>query len=262
MSIKPDILAICRCLISLFGASLSASVLAQAQGSFASSDASHAGDHFRAQTHIPGFTESGPESATKRCAPAGSGMRIVSDTNEAMVVHFYDIPELTEQEKREMGERTAAGKTCITQGFVSTEATYIMKKPELNTHYFKRSGVVFGALVIPFKFRLGGDRAVTASSTVAPYIGFTSRYLQWFGVTLNPVVTAGVGLVPVANPAGDSPETKTALSFGAGFVVKSSKNDQFSAGMMIGRDVLNSADRARDPNVNKPWLSFYLGVAM
>lgn len=122
--------------------------------------------------------------------------------------------------------------------------------------------VTFGGLVVPFKFRLGGDNAITSSSTVAPYVGFTSRHLQFFGVSLNPVITGGVGFVPIVNPATGQSETKSAFSFGAGFVMTSSKNEQFSAGLLFGRDVLSKSDRALDPNADKPWLSFYLGVAM
>jgi len=259
MNSQPDFLAMSRYLIPMCATLLSTSAFAQTQStSFASDKDSLSGDHVRVQTHVIGFKESGVAIQTEKCAPANSGLSIRHDANGKLTVRFYDIPQI---EKNEI-EKTELGKECWTKGLVSKDSSYTIEKNKMMEFDFKRSGVTFGGLVIPFKFRLGGDKAVTSSSTVAPYLGFTSRYLQFFGVSLNPVVTAGVGFVPVVNPATGTAETKSSFSFGGGFVMTSSKNEQFSAGLIIGRDVLSSSDRALDPNVDKPWLSFYLGVAM
>jgi hypothetical protein len=207
---------------------------------------------------VIGFKESGrtTQSDKEWCAPRDSGLAIRREAADGTyTVRFYDIPKIAD-------ETTGLGQDCAKAGLVNLDSSYTIAKNKLETFDYKRSGVTFGGLVIPFKFRLGGDKAVSSSSTVAPYVGFTSRYLQFFGVTLNPVIAGGVGFVPVVNPATGLAENKSAFSFGVGFVMKSSKNDQFSAGLILGRDVLSKSDRALDPNVNKPWVSFYLGVAM
>ena len=234
--------------------------MSQTQGANFPTDVnSLAGDHIRVQTHLIGFVEStSPASDKKRCAPAGSGLRVVHDVSGVLTVRFYDVEKIAGAD----ADLTDTAKQCKAAGLVSEDASYTIGKTELQKYDYKRSGVTFGGLVVPFKFRLGGDKAVTSSSTVAPYLGFTTRYLQGFGLSLNPVIMAGVGMVPVANPDTRTAETKTAFSFGAGFVLTSSKNNEFNAGLIIGRDILSSADRARDPNVDKPWLSFYLGVSM
>ena len=260
MPIKPVVLAAARGLGFACAISLTASALAQTQGANFPTDVnSLAGDHIRVQTHLIGFVESiSPPTEKKRCAPAGSGLRVVHDAGGVLTVRFYDVEKVSGAD----ADLTDTAKHCKAAGLVSEDASYTIAKAELLKYDYKRSGVTFGGLVVPFKFRLGGDKAVTSSSTVAPYLGFTTRYLQGFGLSLNPVIMAGVGMVPVANPDTGTAETKTAFSFGAGFVLTSSKNNEFSAGLIIGRDVLSSADRARDPNVDKPWLSFYLGVSM
>ena len=259
MILKPGLPAVPRCLLALCAASLSASVLAQGQpAAFAGTGDSYAGDHIRVFTHVIGFKESRPGAQPDRCAPRDSGLAIRHEAEGVLTVRFYDIPKVTEEELK----KTKLGEACLAAGLVSVDSSYTIAKKDLLAHDFKRSGFTFGGLVVPFKFRLGGDNAVTSSSTVAPYVGLTSRHLQFFGVSLNPVVTAGVGFVPIVNPATGASETKSAFSFGAGFVMTSSKNEQFSAGLLFGRDVLSKSDRALDPNADKPWLSFYLGVAM
>jgi hypothetical protein len=65
--------------------------------------------------------------------------------------------------------------------------------------------------------------------------------------------------VPITDPATNQTETKNALTMAFGMVLTSSKNQKFSAGILFGWDFLSEADQARDPNVEKPWLSFYVG---
>jgi hypothetical protein len=236
---------------------LSASVLAQ--GSIPSDNNSLSGDHLRVQTHAFNFIESSNRTnPPPKCAPAHSGFSIRSATATTYTVRFYNVAEVEKDEKKQ----SELDKACLSAGLVSKDTSYTIAKEELNKYDFKRSGVTFGGLVVPFKFRLGGDQAVTSSSTVAPYLGFTSRYLQFFGLSLDPVITAGLAFVPVTNPATGTSESKSAFSYGAGFVLTSSKNEQFHAGLIIGKDVLSSSDRAKDPNVDKAWISFYVGAAM
>lgn len=259
MKTKPAFRAVLCYLVAPCAALFSACALAQGESaSFASDRDSLIGDHIRVQTHVIGFKESGITDAQDRCAPSGSGVSIRREVKGSFTVRFYDVPKVKQDEL----EQTDLGKACWKAGLVSVDSSYTIGVEKLMEYDFKRSGVTFGALVIPFKFRLGGDKAITSSSTIAPYLGFTSRYLQFFGLTLNPVATAGVAFVPVANPATGTTETRSAFSLGGGLVLRSSKNDQFSAGLIIGKDVLSKSDRALDPNVSKAWLSFYLGVAM
>ncbi|MDH4259005.1 MAG: hypothetical protein OEW16_01755 [Gammaproteobacteria bacterium] len=261
MTIKLGLLATSRSVVLVFAALISTCALAQSQASnVASAGTSLVGDHVRVQTHVIGFKESGRTSLSEKewCAPRDSGVAIRHEADGIYTVRFYDIPNIAEAELK----KTGLGQDCLAAGLVNLDSSYTISKNKLATFDYKRSGVTFGGLVIPFKFRLGGDKALSSSSTIAPYVGFSSRYLQFFGVSLNPVITGGVGFVPVFNPASGTAETRSAMSFGVGFVMTSSKNDQFSAGLILGRDVLSKSDRALDPNVNKPWLSFYLGVAM
>ena len=246
-----------RHLISLCAALMSASVLAQ--GSIPGDNSNFSGDHLRVQTHTFNFMESSDNpNPPPKCAPAQSGFSIRRATTTTYTVRFYDVGEI----EKDVSKQSDLDKSCLSKRLVSKDTSYTIAKEELNKYDFKRSGVTFGGLVIPFKFRLGGDKAVTSSSTIAPYLGFTSRYLQFFGLSLDPVITAGVAMVPVANPATGTPESKSAFSYGAGFVLTSSKNEQFHAGLIIGKDVLSTSDRAKDPNVNKAWISFYVGASM
>jgi hypothetical protein len=219
------------------------------------------GDHLTLRTNGYGFKDvSVPGKPSDKCAPQGSKLRVIQILKDTLTVQFIDIPDKP---------RGILGTPQVTQealdackNRVNTHTAYEISRTELDRFGFRRSGITFGGLVVPFKYRLGGDKGITSSSTVAPYVGFRTSYLQGFGVSFTPILSAGLGLVPVTDPNAGKTETKPAFSLAAGIVMTSSKNDQFNAGLIFGRDLLSKSDRALDPNVDKLWLSFYLGVAM
>jgi len=226
--------------------------------SFASDNNNYSGDHLRIYTPVRGFRESDFDNAPEKCAPRDSSFKVLHDDGTTLIVRFIDIAPLKKED--EVGSLLA--KQCGEDTLVVLGTPYAIRKDRLQKYEFKRSGITFGGLVIPFKVRMGGDNAISASSTVAPYIGFNSRHLQFLGLSLSPIVTAGVAFVPIPNDTGTGTDSKAAFSYGVGLVLKSSKNDQFTAGLVIGQDLVSDADLARDQNARKPWISFYLGVAM
>ena len=220
------------------------------------------GDHLTLRTNAYGFKEASSDKPADKCAPQGSTLRVLQELNGMVTVQFRDIPD---QPRGVLGTPQVTQEAldaCKADKRVNTYTAYQISRTALEGFGFRRSGVTFGGLVVPFKYRLGGDKGIVSSSTVAPYVGFRTSYLQGYGVSFTPVLSAGLGLVPVTDPNQDKTDTKPAFSMAIGIVMTSSKNDQFNAGLVFGRDLLSKSDRALDPNVDKPWLSFYLGVAM
>jgi hypothetical protein len=219
------------------------------------------GDILKLYTNVGDFTEIGDVSETKFCAPKGSVLAVTSDRNDLLSVRFKKVPAgKVDALLEETPSPEAVGKCTSTSQIVNDYTQYEIGKGVLLRHSFRRSGITFGALVVPFKFYLSGDRKITTSSTIAPYIGF--RLPQSFSLTVTPIVSAGLGLVPVADPNSGETETKSALTVGFGFALKSTKNDAFNAGFLIGRDFLSRSDEKADPNVRKAWFSLYVGYKL
>lgn len=154
----------------------------------------------------------------------------------------------------------SAMAACLSAGMVNDYTAYKIKVDELTEHPYRRTGVMFGALVVPFKFHMGGENKLSASSTIAPYVGF--RGPAPFGLTFAPVVSAGLGLVPVNDAATGETETKSAFSVAVGVLLTHSKNDKFNAGVLFGKDFLSKGDRAGDDTVDKVWFSIYAGYKL
>lgn len=212
------------------------------------------GDHLTLRVNISPFYPLGEAAASARCAPKDSKIAITKDAGDVVTLRFLSVPD-----DKELGANSAAAQACPAGDRVDDATQYSISRNVLLDYDVYRSGVTFGALVVPFKFYLGGDKKISASSTIAPYVGF--RGPAPFGLTFTPVLSAGLGLVPVSNPDTGKTDTKTALSTAVGMVLTARKNEAFNAGLLLGKDFLGRADREIDPTVGKAWFSIYVGYS-
>ncbi|SRR5712692_4399575 len=258
-------------------ASLCTSAIAQKNTSFAGDDNKFDGDHLRFRANAFKFKE----GTADKCAPVDSKLAVVRETDDGgLIVRFYFVPNEKDYKERQTkwpitqwseslgeplkttDEMLEALKNCPADKRVNTFTTYTILKTELAQADYRRTGVTFGGLTVPFKYRLGGNRGITSSTTVAPYVGLRTGLGQSYGLSFTPIVSAGLGLVPVTDPSTSKTETKSAFSFATGFIMGSSKNEKFTSGLLFGRDLLSKSDRNLDPDVNKWWLSFFVGAAL
>lgn len=200
------------------------------------------GDILKLLVDVPNFKKVGDPKASNIIAPKGTEITVTKDDGTTLSVRVKSLSDTKEVQ------------------FINENTQYLIDKADLQQYSFKRKGITFGGLIVPFKFYLGSDKKITSSSTVAPYIGYSNS--SFYGLTMTPIVSAGLGLVPITNSTTKSTETKAALSTAIGLVVTSSKSESFNAGVLIGKDFLGEIDRKNDPSVGKLWMSFYVGYAL
>lgn len=105
-------------------------------------------------------------------------------------------------------------------------------------------GFVAGVLTIPFKFHFSDD-SMTGGSTLGGYIGWKS---SWMGLTLTPMVSAGMAM-PTGNYG-------PGLTIASGFI-GSVASTPMDWGIVLGVDWFNKA--AHYPYEGKPWLAVEIG---
>jgi hypothetical protein len=234
-----------------------------AEDKLQSDNDSFSGDVLRLKTNVYGFVAVNKGEGSTSCAPLGSRLSVKEqDKDGNLFGYFKSVPTQEEAEatlfKGQFTPDKAAFESC--KPIVLKSEMYTISRDQLDRYAYSRRGVTFGGLVVPFKFYLGSDNKVITSSTLAPYIGY--RGFSPFGLTLSPIISAGLGLVPVPSLNMSQTDTKTAFSTAAGFLFTSSKSKAFNAGLIVGKDFLSKADRATEPTVGKVWLSFYVGYAL
>ncbi len=124
----------------------------------------------------------------------------------------------------------------------------------------ERYGLTYGALMVPFKYQLRGDRgALGGNAAVGGYLGFRQDRSGITGLALQYVVFLGASSVPVTQIVDGAATTQNlaGLSYGIGILGRVKGDFQF--GLVVGADqVSKSADYI---NRGKPWVALSLGFS-
>ena len=217
------------------------------------------GPTYRTDANFSGFTihRAGlAQDSTVYCVPRNSSLIVTDRDATNTYVKFHGLGIADTAEKQSAYAAACGPNTKV----VVYDTVYQISNTEFDLIPLRSSGIAYGALVVPFKFRLGSDKKISSSATIAPYIGARWHRLQKWGVEAMPIVSAGLALVPVRNPTNNETDTKAAFSTAFGFTLNSTTQKTFSAGVLVGKDFLGKSDRAFDPSVNKLWLSIWVGT--
>ena len=108
----------------------------------------------------------------------------------------------------------------------------------------KQYGFVGGVLTIPFKFHLSDD-SMTGGSTLGGYLGWK---VSWMGLTVTPIVSAGMAM-PTGNYG-------PGLTIATG-LIGSVSSTPMDWGLVVGADWFSKA--VHYPYEGKPWLAVEIG---
>ena len=183
---------------------------------------------------------------TEVCIPAKTTLRgMGKQDNEGLVVQLANVfgkPVDCKDEKT-----TVDGKRPILIG-----------KNVLERMTPSRYGLTYGALVVPFKYQLNGDKEFKGGSSVAPYLGyrFDPNYL---GVGVKLIGFLGGGTISVEQTVDGTRKTQNlaGVSYGLGLIGQI-KGD-FQLGVVLGYDRVSKS--AGYPDNGKPWLAISIGMS-
>lgn len=210
-------------------------------------------------------------AATKKeyCIPSGSTIRIGDTKNNGLIaVTVVALPTKPKGDGKVYADAppytaTSVKKVCLNPAgaevpWADPEYIHVVTADNLANQDYRRSGFTFGALVVPFKYYIGSDSKITSSTTIAPYVGYAFESFRGMNSAL--IGSAGLGLVPINDPATTTTETKPALSTAIGLLFTSRNNKNWSSGFLIGKDFVGDADKQRDPTADDPWISVFIGT--
>lgn len=122
-----------------------------------------------------------------------------------------------------------------------------------------RSGWVYGALVLPYKYH-PDDKSFSSETSIGPYVGRRSTL-----GALSYIWAVTAGLTPLSVESVDQDGNKkttnlTAFTYAAGLMFEVNKGaSPFRAGIFFGRDVVSSDTAVTYKHDRKNWLAFQLG---
>jgi len=181
-------------------------------------------------------------SQAKVCIPPLTRMSVIGKQDQDLVVKIRD------------------GATDCDKKPIDTGEAYLLSLTEVSQSGLARTGSTYGALIVPFKWHMQGDREVTGSSTVGAYLGYRFETANAIGYTLTPVAFMGASNVSVAKTGANGEATNESLfGFSAGFGLIGTFKKDFQAGVVVGWDHVNKS--AGYQYNGKPWLALEIGFS-
>ncbi len=153
---------------------------------------------------------------------------------------------------------TAPFFMCDTDA-VSPSPVQHVSAEELIKNGAQRTGWVYGALILPYKYHFD-DKSFSSEVSIGPYLG---RRSTLSAVSYIWAVTAG--LTPLSVDSVDQNGNKksttlTAFTYAAGLMFELNKGaSPFRAGIFFGRDVVSSDSAVTYKHDRKNWMAFQLG---
>lgn len=152
-------------------------------------------------------------------------------------------------------QRTARCATGASR--VRTEDIVVVDDAMLTGTPPDRYGLTYGALLVPYKYQLKGDRSFGSKAAVGGYLGFRQDKSGITGLALQYVGFLGVASVPVTQTVDGKPVTQelTGVSYGLGLL--GTVKGEFQMGLVIGADRVSKSSGYI--NNGKPWVAISLG---
>lgn len=227
------------------------------------------GDRLVLSSNAYGFVSLRDETIQDRIAMRGTILRVTQDDQQTLLVSVEAAPCVVESvEGRSIARRdkthygVGAYVDCPAEAsdierLVKVGEVYRVTKEQLGRYGYSRSGWVYGALLVPYKYHFD-DKSFSSAATIGPYLGYS---LSGMGIKSALIVSLGLSSLPVARENG-SGDTSTLQGFSlaiglTGDVSKSSNPMRF--GVLLGRDWAGSNSAVPYEHEGETWIAAQIG---
>jgi hypothetical protein len=155
------------------------------------------------------------------------------------------------------GDRDACKTPLGDDSKVLANVAYVVAKDDFENNGFTRRGATYGALVVPFKYQLRGDKQFTGGASLGGYAGYRFESLQKIGLTATPIIFMGASSVTVPGNTPDDSKNLMGFSYGLGLV--GTFQNSFQSGLVLGWDRVGKNDGYKYNG--KPWIALQIGFA-
>jgi hypothetical protein len=153
---------------------------------------------------------------------------------------------------------TDGAKDCDKKDIRTAEA-HLISIRDLTESGLARTGSTFGALVVPFKWHLQGNKDISASATIGAYLGYRFETANAIGYTLTPIAFLGASNISVPTTSNGEVKDQNLFGFSFGGGLVGTFKGSFQAGVVLGWDHVSKS--AGYQYNGKPWLAFEIGFS-
>jgi len=201
-------------------------------------------------------------------APGRTKLKVINDTTKndkrVLTVRVIDVPcvgnevaKVTSFSQALSSAKTDA-KHCAENTLVEEGHNYKIEKDELDSFGFRRTGFIYGGLIIPYKY-FRHDKSLEPGTTIGPFLGYRLGQTGWGVSVVGTLGIASIKLNVVDNGAVKE-QTVQGLSRAIGLMFDLAKSDDpFRFGIMLGKDRVGSNTVINYPHEGHSWLAMQLG---
>jgi hypothetical protein len=201
----------------------------------------YVGDRIRFAVKVDAKLRKAPQ--TVLCIPPLTRMSVIGkdDSSKNLIVKIAD------------GTKACDGSA------IDTGEAYLITLDTLAQSGLARTGATYGALVVPFKYHLTGNKDFTGSSTLGAYLGYRFETANAIGYTLTPVAFMGGSTVSVPTSSGGEIKDQNFAGFAYGVGLIGTFKGSFQAGVVLGWDRVSKS--AGYQYNGKPWVAVEIGFS-
>jgi len=204
------------------------------------------GDRIRFAVRIQAKLKKDPKIEV--CVPPLTRMTVLGSQDESgkksLIVKIADGTEACDSK----------GKSPL-----ATEEAYLVTNDDLTESGLARTGAAYGALAVPFKYQLTGNKDYTANAMLGGYLGYRFETANHIGYTLTPVGFMGASTISVPTNNGGQATDQNLSGFSYGFGLIGTFKGAFQAGVVLGWDRVGKT--AGYQYNGKPWLAVEIGYS-
>ncbi len=189
------------------------------------------------------------------CVPALTRMSVIGKDSEGNLLVKIGGPHLMQSLLR-LGKEQKVLSCDTPAKEIDSHVAYVVSRADLEQSGLARTGATYGALVVPFKWHMQGNRDFTGSSTLGAYLGYRFETANAIGFTLTPIGFMGASNISVPNPNGSGTDQNlSGFALGTGLI--GTFKGSFQVGVVVGWDHV-SRNAGYQYN-GKPWLAMEIG---
>ena len=232
----------------------------------ASSGEDFKGDRLTLRTTMRNFVRMDDTAKVAKIAVAGTKLRVLDEKNGDLTVEVESIPCATPKDvNKDAANRFfafgAAGEVDCAEfkvkDLVTPGEAYLVQKSAVLDHGYRRSGWVYGALLVPYKYHRH-DKSFSSAATIGPYLGYR---LDGLGFDSALVGSIGIASLSVQNNNGGT-TTLQGYTAAIGIIASVSKNkNPLQIGLLLGRDWAGSNSAVPYAHEGKTWLAVQIGFS-
>jgi hypothetical protein len=197
------------------------------------------GDKLRTAVNVPATEREGGKPV---CIPGRTALTVIGQDDKQFYVKVN-------------GDKAVKG--CDDNTTLSPNIAYVITKDDLNRSGVARTGLTYGALVVPFKYQMSGGHDFTGSASVGGYAGYRMEWLHELGVTATPIAFMGASNVSVPDNAGGTSQNVMGFTYGLGLI--GTFKGAFQSGVVLGWDRVGKSVGYQYNN--RPWLAIEIGYS-